>query len=362
MNESIFLSKIEQLADFESGTQNRYKLAASVQALRQSTEINEVFLAKKNETEQASVLIHIFGLLQNLFVSIDALYDMSKITTSQKYAVNVNMNKNLHELKYIRNDIVGHPTHRTYQTGGVGFSLMSLDQTTMKEIVYETHFFKNKRHQILKRTINTGELIKDYTKESAIIIKEVYTYLAKEKIEPEISKLAFQFYESLLLETFDEKLLKQIKTDYLEKNEIDIHSNNRLLWRIELLEMLNNWHETDAEKQAFIKYMKLDQAIRIYQMTSMIEEVEPKQVKNPPPNLLQSFFRFIKQDESLLKYVSTLKDYNHPYHDSDLEELISHASNNQSVVKLLNWMERQHNEQRAFTIGSVLEKYKSTQD
>ena len=78
MMASMYLSKIEQLADFEFATQNRYKLAASVQALRQSTEINTVFLARENETDQASVLIHIFGLLQNLFVSIDALYDMSK--------------------------------------------------------------------------------------------------------------------------------------------------------------------------------------------------------------------------------------------------------------------------------------------
>lgn len=352
------LDQIEALANFKDSTQDYYKLAASVQAIKQSMAINQSFLVEKNGKDQASVLIHIFGLLQSLFVSIDALYDMTKTTMNHKYAINVNMNKNLHELKYIRNDIVGHPTHRTYQSGGVGFSLLALEKTTMDEIVYETHLFKRKHHETLYRKINTLELIEDYEKEAFQIIQEVHAYLSKERIKPELSGLALQFLEQIKLDTFDYTLLQNIKDDYQSSNDLPKDSHNRLMWRINLLEMLDNWKETDQDKVDFIKYMKEDQALKVYQMTSVIEGLEPKLVELHLPDLLQAFYRFIKNDESLIKYLKTLKDYDHPYRNSDLNELMMKADNNPKVKKLLSWFRRQQNEHRVYTIGSVLEKFK----
>lgn len=355
------LDKIKSMNGFEKDTQNYYKLIACIQALKQSEHINNAFLDQLTEKNTPKLLINIFGLLQNLFVSIDALYDMTRITMSHKYSININMNKNLHELKYIRNDIVGHPTHRTYQTGGVGFSTMSLDQTSMKMIVYETHFFNKKMHEVRYRKIDTLDLIDDYRSEASVIINEVYSHLSKDIIFSELSNMSLQFYETLLLDTFDYGLLQKIKDNYSKDLNIKKESHNRVLWRISLLEMLDNWKEVDPEKKEFVRYMKLQQANKLYEMTSIIENKAPMLLTQPTPELLKAFFRFIKEDENRATHIKTLKDYDHPYYESDLLHMISLTKSNSKARKLLNWLKSQTSEYKVYTIGNALEKYKNVQ-
>src|SRR5690606_7520604 len=69
---------------------------------------------RRESTDQASILLDVFGLMQSLFVGIDALYQLSFSVTKYKYHININQNKNLRMLKYLRNDVVGHPTNRNY--------------------------------------------------------------------------------------------------------------------------------------------------------------------------------------------------------------------------------------------------------
>jgi len=354
------LNRIESMVLNGDQNQVHFKIKSCIQVLRQSEGIIEAFLSKQGIDEKSDVLMHIFGLLQNLFVSIDALYDLTKLTMSNKYAVNVNQNKNLRELKYIRNDIVGHPTHRTYSTGGVGFSLFSVPETSMSMITYETHFFKQKFHEVIKHHIQTQELIDDYHVESRLIIDEICTHLHKQNIKPELSVLAKQFLDGIQLESFDLNLLDKIQQSFLTNREISKESHNRLLWRIELLQVLDKWKETDTEKREFIQFMKAEQALKIYEMTSNIESVEPQFVKIPHPALLVSFFRFIKEDERREKYVKYLKTHDHPYFQKDLDELLEDSKNNLRVNKLLTWLQRQTSDHRVFLIGSALEKYKSS--
>lgn len=353
------LDKIESMVLIGDQNQVHFKIKSCIQVLRQGEGIIESFLKQEKVMDKSDVLLHIFGLLQNLFVSIDALYDLTKLTMSNKYSVNVNQNKNLRELKYIRNDIVGHPTHRTYSTGGVGFSLFSVPETSMSVITYETHFFKQKQHETFKHHIQTAELIEDYHLESRNIIQEISTHLQKQTFKPELSILTKQFFDGIQLESFDRHLLDKITESFQMNRDISKESHNRLLWRIELLNVLEKWRETDHEKQAFIQYMKEEQAYKIYEMSSDLEGIEPQFVKINHPELLVSFFRFIKDDEHREKYVKYLKTYDHPYHQADIDELLGDAKNNLRVSKLLTWLERQTSEHRVFLIGSALEKYKN---
>lgn len=355
------LNQIESMVLNGDQNQVHFKIKSCIQVLQQSEGILESFLNKKDIKEKSDVLIHIFGLLQNLFVSIDALYDLTKLTMSNKYSINVNQNKNLRELKYIRNDIVGHPTHRTYSTGGVGFSLFSIPETSMSLITYETHFFKQKFHEVIKHHIKTEELIEDYQVESKMIISEIHTHIRKAQFQPELSILAKQLLQGIQLETFDQNLLDRIKSGYVANGDISKDSHNRLLWRIELLSVLDKWKETDVEKREFIQFMKEEQAYKIYAMTSNIESVEPQFIKISHPTLLVSFFRFIREDEQREKYIKYLKTHDHPYHQADLQELLEDSKNNLRVRKLLTWLQKQTSEHHVFLMGSALEKYKSVQ-
>ncbi|MCU0105424.1 hypothetical protein N7603_07115 [Acholeplasma vituli] len=355
------LDQIESLVLNHDLNQTHFKIKSCIHVLRQSEGIIEAFLAKSEIENTSEVLIHIYGLLQNMFVSIDALYDLTKLTMSNKYAVNVNQNKNLRELKYIRNDIVGHPTHRTYSTGGVGFSLFSIPETSMMTITYETHFFKQKAHEVFKHHISTQELIEDYHQESRMIIDEIAMHLRKDTFKPELSILAKQFMDGILLQSFDGNLLDRIQSSFLQNRDIPRDSHNRLIWRIELLNLLNKWRESDEEKREFVEYMKAEQAYKIYEMTSHIESIEPQYVKIEHPALLVSFFKFIRENGTREKYLKYLKSFDHPYHYEDLKELLEDAKNNLRVRKLLTWLQKQTSEQRIFLIGSALEKYKRTE-
>lgn len=356
----LTLDQIESVVLNHELNQTHFKIKSCIHVLKQSEGIIQAFSNQQTLKQPSEVLIHIYGLLQNLFVSIDALYDLTKLTMNNKFAVNVNQNKNLRELKYIRNDIVGHPTHRTYSTGGVGFSLFSIPETSMQMITYETHFFKQKVHEVIKHHISTQELIDDYHLESRAIIAEIAAHLKSDIIKSEISALAKQFLEGVILESFDSKLLDRIESGFLTNQSVSKDSHNRLLWRISLLNVLNNWKETDVEKREFIQFMKVDQAYKIYEIASIIEGLEPQHVHIVHPKLLVSFFRFIKEDEKREKYVQYLKSFDHPYYQADIHELLNQSKNNLRVHKLISWLERQNSEKRIYLIGSTLNKYKNT--
>src|SRR5690606_13891944 len=87
---------------------------AAVSALGHVDAMIEDFKLREG-ISRADILLDVFGLLQGLFVGIDAMYQLSFTTTKYKYHININMNKNLKELKYLRNDVVGHPTNRNYE-------------------------------------------------------------------------------------------------------------------------------------------------------------------------------------------------------------------------------------------------------
>lgn len=348
---------IENNIDNRKKDQNYYKIQACIQVLKHSLSINEAFTDSIHIEEKKEVLIHLFGLLQNLFVSIDALYDISKALMSHRYSVNLNLNKTLHELKYIRNDIVGHPTHRTYSTGGFGFSLMNLNETSMKYLKYETHIYKKDQHESVTRTVETEKLIQEFLTEAEDILNEINSSITKREEKGEISYLIYDFILDLKSNTFNYELLARISEIQKQNIEAKAGSHHRILWRIDLLYVLDNWKEQNKEKQEMIEYMKFQQAIKIYEMACIIENTEPKYIKTTLPSLLDSFYKFIKTDLSRIKLLKYLKDLDHPYHKSDLDELIQATNHDSRARTMLNWLNRQTNENKVFLLGSELEKF-----
>lgn len=351
------INDIEQLTTNRKKDQNYYKIAACIQVLRHSKDINDAFMSQIDLKEPKGILIHLFGLLQNLFVSIDALYDISKATMSHKYSVNLNLNKTLHELKYIRNDIVGHPTHRTYRTGGFGFSLMSVKETSMTKLNYETHIYKRDKHSMVKKSIKTEELIDSFALESFNILQEISASISNRIVKNKVSSLIYEFIHGLNFARFEYQVLAEVKKIYQSNLNANENSHNRLLWRIDLLYVLDNWKEKNHEKDEMIKYMMLSQANKIYEMACYIEGIEPKYVKLNLPSMLDSFYRFIKQDNDRIDLLKYLKDLDHPYHDSDLDELIEDSQIDSKSRILLNWLKSQKNENKVFLIGNELEKF-----
>jgi len=354
----MYLTHLEEIKNalVKSDTQNYYKSVSSISVLQQTPLIFEAF-KKEHNSHTGAILLDIYGLLQNLFVSIDALYDLSKMTMHYKYSVNVNQNETLRTLKYIRNDIVGHPTHRTYSEGGIGYSQINIEQTTKLTIYYDTHFFKKGIHSSSQKEINTEDLMKAFIEEATMIVGEVKNHLVEPVKVKRLSEMAYQFYLKLQIETFDLDLLTTLKETFKKDHHLTDKSKNRLLWRIGLLEILNRWQDIDKEYDELIDYLIKEQAIKIYKILCDIEEVESKYLINKTPELLLSVYRFFKQHPEALIYLKNLHDYTHQFYDNDLEELVKFTNKYPKANKLFRFLARQTDGDKVFLIGSAIQKF-----
>ncbi len=115
LNKNIkeYKTKYEETLSSMSKKYKKIEYFASIMALDLNKDIIGFFyntIEKKYSTEE--LCIRTYGFLQAMFVSIDAIYSLSMSLTNSKNFVNINDNPTLRELKYIRNDVVGHPTNR----------------------------------------------------------------------------------------------------------------------------------------------------------------------------------------------------------------------------------------------------------
>lgn len=308
---------------------------------------------KEEQTEKGAILLDVFGMLQGLFVAIDALYDLAIGLTQYKYHINVNANPTLHELKYIRNDIVGHPTHRTYPNGGMGFSILSTEHLSKEKFSYHTYVFEKNTLDIKTKDVYMKPLLEAYQKEKKRILDEIYIYLKHETTKTDIPEALYTLFETLNLET-----LKEIKEKFVKEYQLPSDSSHRFLWRISLLEKVIPWVETDVELNDFVSYIGKTQVSKLYEIALDLEERKGKDLYTPIPNVLKSFYKFIRAHESYaLHLLKNLHDKEHPLHDSDLIALMS-LNPNKEASKLLRFLKDEKDEEKVFLIGSILRGYR----
>jgi hypothetical protein len=308
---------------------------------------------KEEQTEKGAILLDVFGMLQGLFVAIDALYDLAIGLTQYKYHINVNANPTLHELKYIRNDIVGHPTHRTYPNGGMGFSILSTEHLSKEKFSYHTYVFEKNTLDIKTKDVYVKPLLEAYQKEKKRILDEIYIYLKHETTKTDIPEALYTLFETLNLET-----LKEIKEKFVKEYQLPSDSSHRFLWRISLLEKVIPWVETDVELNDFVSYIGKTQVSKLYEIALDLEERKGKDLYAPIPNLLKNFYKFIRAHESYaLHLLKNLHDKEHPLHDSDLIALMS-LNPNKEASKLLRFLKDEKDEEKVFLIGSILRGYR----
>ena len=115
----------------KQGEDNHAQYKASINALELNNEIMAYFeKSKDGEAPAGECLSRVYALLQTLFVSIDALYSLNILLTRNKNNININQNRQLRELKYIRNDVVGHPVNRIFANDEVGFCVLKKNDIT----------------------------------------------------------------------------------------------------------------------------------------------------------------------------------------------------------------------------------------
>lgn len=329
-----------------------YRAQSSFSMLEHVDLMIKRYIAEK-QTEKGAILLDVFGILQGLFVAIDALYDLAIGLTQYKYHVNVNSNPTLHELKYIRNDIVGHPTHRTYPNGGMGFSILSPEHLSKERFTYHTYIFEKNKMEVNTKDVYITPLFEAYEEEKNNILNDIFKYLTHIETETNIPEDIYSLYETLNLD-----LLHEIKEKFKKEYELDEKSSHRFLWRADLLDLLINWDEEDKELKEIVFYMSKFQASKMYEIALDLENRKGADLYTPIPNLLLSFYKFMRKNEKVaLPLLKNIHDYHHPLFHSDLTALLS-LNPSKDAAKLLRFLKHADAEPKAFLIGSALKSYR----
>lgn len=307
----------------------------------------------EKQTEKGAVLLDIFGVLQGLFVAIDALYDLAIGLTQYKYHININQNPVLHELKYIRNDIVGHPTHRTYPNGGTGFSMFAHDELTKEKITYKTYIYSKNKLDIQKKDVHFKTLFDQYHIEKDKILEDVYAYMTHTETKTQLPEKIFTLYETLSLEQ-----LKHIEEDFRAIYELKDDSSHRFLWRASLLRKCILWQSDDQDIKQLILYISKLQASKLYDMALDLEKRRGQDLYTPIPKVLFGFYKFIRKHEAVaLDYLEHLRDFSHPLYQEDIQALYD-LNPSKDAEKCLNFLKVQNDPDHAYLIGSILRAYR----
>jgi hypothetical protein len=305
------------------------------------------------QDEKGAILLDVFGLLQGLFVAIDGLYDLAIGLTQYKYHININSNPILHELKYIRNDIVGHPTHRTYFDGGTGFSILKTEPMSKDKIVYDTYIYSKNKVEVKEKIVYFKELLENYEKEKNIILNDIYEYLVHNETKTNIPEKIYSLYETLSLDT-----LNEVEVLFREEYKMNQESKHRFFWRARLLKTLINWHDPDDKINRIILYMSKIQVSKMYDMALDMEHRRGADLYTALPEVISDFYKFMrKHEKDALKLIDNIHDFDHPLHQSDLIALMS-LNPPKEVYHLLKYIKESDSKEKVYLIGSILKAYR----
>lgn len=324
-----------------------YKSLSAIAVLNYTPLVFEAY--KQSKETKGDVILHIYGLLQNMFVSIDALYDLCRTQMNYKYNINLNQNETLRKIKHIRNDIVGHPTHRTYEKGGVGYSLLNLEKTTLLNIHYETHFFLKNKHEVIEHNINTNTLMDAFLNEMAIIIDELKEHLLV-KADRVLSDLSYTLSKQVRRHIYNTDDLNHLKNTYINKYNISKQSHNRILWRLKLLEKSFTWTDTDKDIIELIDYLTFKESYKIYELFSKLEQVPIKKLYKPLPTYLKEMYQFLQENPDKHIYIKSLLDHTHLYYKKDLDAL--------KGPKIISYLKTLEDSDYIYLVGKAINEYK----
>src|SRR5690625_2939223 len=299
--------------------------------------------------DKSKILINIFGLLQSLFVSIDALYTLTLTITKSKNYININNNQKLNKLKFIRNDVVGHPLNRRYKDNSIGYGLIDFDNIDINKFNFDI-FVNNNNNELYKReeTIDLIEIKNNYIIEKDKVLNKLANYINKEIIQTNLDVLLLN-----LLNNFNEENLSFIKNVY------KTHYNDegdRFLWRVKLVETLINYKKDNDEFNEIINYIKDYQINKLIELLNEIENRDIKTKVLQKPKMLKDIFKYLKNNYNSIKYLEDIHDINNPKYLYNINYLLETSKNNSFNYYLLQ-LKNETNRNKIYLFGSILNNY-----
>lgn len=334
-NESI-IEKFELDYYFNS---KDYSVSSALSALETTNEIQKTYFEKEETNDVGENLLNLYALLQSLFVSIDSLYSLAYSLTKSKAFININKNDDLRKLRYIRNDVVGHPSNRTYNSKDLAYCI--LDNESVKKYNFSYNiYYSDKVESVL---IDLNSIVDSYYIECNNLLESLYAIAKENKSASKLSKQAFEVLDAYINNKDYVVELNKLKSLYL-KNYSNAKSNqHRLIMRIEHIERMLKFKTDDNDILELIKYSIGLELIKIYQNIS--GKKYSLTVHRHSPNLVSSLYRFFNKNKECVDYKDNLCDLNNPKFKHTLNQIkrVAENKNVTNVIKYLSIIEELYN-------------------
>ncbi len=302
-----------QILDKLDQKYNRLEYYVSVKTLKLNDGIIGFFydtIEKDFSKEEAC--LRLYGLLQALFVSIDAIYTLSVALTNSKNFVRINDNQTLRELKYIRNDVVGHPTNRIVKRSVVYCTLnpKDIDKYSFK---YQIHMEEEKEKE---RVVDFLKILKDYYFESSKLLENLYNYQEVHSTDI-LSDDVFYMINTFMQGSSVNCDLKELR---IKLDKVYPSKDLRVKKKIDLLFKINKLPHTALNNYTYTVHL-----VKLYNDIALLEKkpIQRIKIKNAPQEIagLKKLFKNGKYFELL----EILRNHNNPSFSQALNKIINIA-------------------------------------
>ena len=314
-----------------------YSIAAALSALETTNEIQKhYFKTEASKDCYAENVMRLYALLQSLFVSIDSLYSLAYGLTKSKSFININKNPDLRDLKYIRNDVVGHPANRVYSSSTLAYCI--LDNKSIGKFEFSYHIYTGQGIERVR--IDLNKIVNSYYIECNNLLNVLYNIANDNSRLSKIITLSSQIIDVYLMNGDYYKLLKELKTLYLNKYPDATAAQHRIIWRLEIIEDLKKYQSDDEDIMDLAQYAIGLELIRIYQLLS--GKLHKISLSKRTPFLVSSFYRFLNKNRTLVQHINKINDIKNPLFKSSVDALLKVAvkKNISGPIRYLRLLEK----------------------
>lgn len=336
MLKRLILENEERIESFDLDYykhQKNYPILAALSALETTNEIQKCYYSLEDGAFDFNAL-KLYAFLQSLFVSVDSLYALSFALTKSKSFININKNPVLRELKYIRNDVVGHPANRMYNSTTLAYCILDVSSINHDGFYYNVFSGQG----IESKYVDITKIVESFYIESNAFLSELLEVAVDEKMKSKYAKLALESLDLFNMKGNYMESLGSLKNLYLKNFPNATSSQHRFLWRMELIEALEKYQSSDEEISDLKEYAIGTELIKIYQLFSGKEYA--LSLARRKPVLVSAFYRFIKKNKESVSYVDKINDLKNPFILSSLDHLLelSIEKNVIAVTKYINFL------------------------